>query len=149
MYDLHSRREYSAQREKAMPDVYVYYFTERDEASGENMLSTRLATLETIKGRGEPVMESQIVVDATELDGDGFHNAAVGNALYGGSDLTAQIGSLELRAASRDSAALKLNEGSDGKDIYMLSLESRELRGEAKRLEVQRDDFLCGDPIAD
>jgi hypothetical protein len=132
-----------------MPDVYVYYFTERDPASGENMLSTRLATLETIKGWGEPVMESQIVVDATELDGDGFLNAGVGNALYGGNDLTTQIGSLERRAASRDSAALKLNEGSDGQDIYMLSLESRELRGEAKRLKVQRDDFLCGDPIAD
>jgi hypothetical protein len=132
-----------------MPDVYVYYFRERDEASGENMLSTRLATLEAIKGRGEPVMESQIVVDETELDGNGFLNAAVGNALYGGNDLTAQIGSLELRAASRDSAALKLNEGSDGRDIYMLSMESRELRGQAKRLKVQRDDFPCGDPIAE
>jgi hypothetical protein len=132
-----------------VPDVYVYYFRERDEVSGENKLSARLATLETIRGKGEPVMESQMVVDDTELDADGFLDTAIGNALYGGNDLTAQIGSLELRAASRDNAALKLNEASDGKDKYMLHLESRELRGQAKRLKVQRDDFLCGDPFAE
>jgi len=47
-----------------MTDVYVYYFT-RSGPHGEKVLSKRRATLETINGRGQAVMESQIVVDHT------------------------------------------------------------------------------------
>ena len=54
-----------------MTDVYVYHFMRRGPA-GENILSKRRATLGTIKGKGEAVMESQIVVDHTEVDGNGF-----------------------------------------------------------------------------
>jgi len=35
-------------------------------------LSTRLATLQSIKSPGKPVMESQLVVDQPESDEDGF-----------------------------------------------------------------------------
>jgi hypothetical protein len=45
-----------------MTDVYVYYFT---AGPGGKDISSKRATLETIKGKGEPVMESQIVVDHT------------------------------------------------------------------------------------
>ncbi len=50
-----------------MSDVYVYHFMRRGPA-GKNILSKRRATIETINGKGEAVMESQIVVDQTEVD---------------------------------------------------------------------------------
>jgi hypothetical protein len=129
-----------------MSDVYVYYFRGAVGTVGEKMLSTRPATLETIKGKGEPIMESQIVVDHTELDGGGFLIASAGNDTYPVNDLTAQIGSLELRAASRDSQALTLDESIEGKNKYMLGLESRELRRQAARLKSQRTDLTAGEP---
>jgi hypothetical protein len=49
-------------------------------------------------------------------------------------ELWTQIRSLELRAKSRDTARLKLNESTEGGDQYMLRLESRELRHQATRL---------------
>jgi hypothetical protein len=55
-----------------MTDKYVYHFTGPFGPGGEIAVSPRAATLEAIQGRGEPVMESQIVVDQTELDCDGF-----------------------------------------------------------------------------
>ena len=61
-----------------MSDVYVYHFMRRGPA-GENILSKRRATLETIKGKGEAVMESQIVVDHTEVDGNGFLIGGIDN----------------------------------------------------------------------
>jgi hypothetical protein len=60
-------------------DVHVYYFLVWDRMAGEKMLFARPATLEAIAGRGEPVMESQIVVDHTELDAEGFLLANVGD----------------------------------------------------------------------
>jgi hypothetical protein len=57
---------------EAMPDVYLYHFVSRAGPGAETNLSARPATLETIKGNGEPIMESQIVVDHTELDKKGF-----------------------------------------------------------------------------
>lgn len=121
-----------------MTDMYVYYFKGYPGSAGENTLSERPATLEAIKARGEPVMASQIVVDHTELDPEGFLNPYAGkhSAL---NDLAAEIGSLERRALSRDSAALELNDTTEGKDKYMLSLESRELRVQARKLKTQRD----------
>jgi len=127
-----------------MTDVYVYYFMRLGPA-GEMSLSKRRATLETIKGRGEAVMESQIVVDQTEVDGLGF--------LIGGADREpcvtdvpwGEIRSLERRAASRDREALTLNEGSEGDLIYSLRLESRELRNQAQRMKKRRADSMAGE----
>jgi hypothetical protein len=89
-----------------MTDAYVYYF----------------------KGW---IMESQLVVDRSELDENGFLITGAVN------DLSFQIGSLERRAASRDGEASKLNDGDEGRDKYMLSLESRELRNQARKLNEQ------------
>jgi hypothetical protein len=133
-------------RETPMTDVYVYYFMRYDGPTGENILSKRRATLETIKSRGgEAVMESQIVVDHTEVDGNGFLIGGVGNALHPMDELWAQIRSLERRANSRDSEALTLNESGEGQRIYLLHLESRELRNQAQRLKKQRADSLAGE----
>jgi hypothetical protein len=129
-----------------MSDVYVYCFTEWCGPAAENILSIRRATLGAIKGRGgEPVMESQIVVDHTELDSNGFFMARIGSDSYAVNELSAQIRSAELRAASRDSEALKMNDGADGKDKYMLSLESRELRKQARKLSDRRAELMAGD----
>jgi hypothetical protein len=125
-----------------MSDVYVYYFMRRGPA-GENILSKRRATLETINGRGEAVMESQIVVDHTEVDGDGFLIGGVGNTSHPMDELWAQIRSLERRANSRDSEALELNESTEEERRYMLRLESRELRKQAQRLRKQRADSMA------
>jgi hypothetical protein len=125
-----------------MCDVYIYYFKISNGPGGENMLSTRPATLEAIKGRGEPVLESQIVVDHTELNGDGFLAAAVGDGSNTTYDIAAQIRSLELRAASRDTEALA---SADGIEQYMLGLESRELRKQARNLKSRRAEFIDGE----
>ena len=119
-----------------MTDKYVYHFKGLPGSADENTLSPRRATLAAIRGAGVPVMESQIVVDHTELDGDGFvrlrsHNSGPVD------DLAAQISSLERRALSRDSEASHLQDGDSGKDRYMLSLESRELRKQAQALKTQ------------
>jgi hypothetical protein len=126
-----------------MCDAYVYCFMERNAATGEKALSKWPATLEAIKGKGEPIMESQIVVDDTELDSDGYFNARVGCGSDVVNDLSAQIWSLEVRAASRDLEASKLNDNSEGKDKYMLSLESRELRGQARMIRRRRSELLA------
>jgi len=118
-----------------MCDVYIYYFKTSNDPDGKNILSRRPATLEAIKGRGEPVMESQIVVDHTELDADGFLVAAIGNDSNATDDIASQVWSLEVRAASRDNAALA---SADGIERYMLSLESRELRKQARNLQSRR-----------
>ena len=128
-----------------MTDVYVYYFTRRHGPAGETTLSNRRATLDTIKNRGEPVMESQIVVDHTEVDGNGFLIGGVDNQSQPMDEGWAQIRSLERRARSRDCEALRLNESTDGSRKYMLSLESRELRRQAHELRNQRADLMVGE----
>jgi len=125
-----------------MSDVYVYRFVRRGPA-GEDILSKRRATLETIKGKGEPVMESQIVVDHTEVDGNGFLIGGIDYESHPMDELWAEIRSLERRASSRDSEALTLNESSEGARIYLLRLESRELRSQAQRLRKQRADSMA------
>jgi hypothetical protein len=124
-------------------DQYIYYFTVRDTATGEIRLSSRPATLKAITGQGEPIMESQLVVDHSELDEHGFYIAGIGGGSRPADDIAAQIRSVELRAASRDSEALKMNDAAEGKDKYMLSLESRELRNQARKLKAQRSDLLA------
>jgi hypothetical protein len=125
-----------------MCDAYLYYFIAPNGPNGRNILSMRPATLEAIKGRGEPVMESQIVVDHTELDEEGYLTAAFGGDSREMNDITAQIRSLELRAASRDSEAIA---SADGIEQYMLSLESRELRKQARLLKSQRTELMAGE----
>ena len=128
-----------------MTDVYVYYFMRCRGQTDGNVLSNRRATLETIKGKGEAVMESQIVVDHTEVDANGFLIGGVGNESHPMDELWAQIRSLERRANSRDSEALTLNERGEGQRIYLLRLESRELRNQAQRLKKQRADSMAGE----
>jgi len=123
-----------------MCDVYVYYFRTSNGPNGNRILSTRLATLEAIKDRGEPVMESQMVVDHTELDEDGFLVVTFGNNSVAIEDLTAQVRSLEARAHSRDNQALA---SADGIEQYMLSLESRELRKQARHLKRRRAEIIA------
>jgi hypothetical protein len=113
-----------------MSDVYVYYFMRPGKVS-----SKRRATLETIKEIGEPVMESQLVVDHTEVDSNGFLIGWVDNQSQPLDEHWSQIRSLEKRAASRDSEAQDLSESTDGSRKYNLRLESRELRHQAQQLE--------------
>jgi hypothetical protein len=122
--------------------VYIYYFKTSNGSDGKDILSMRPATLDAIKGRGEPVMESQIVVDHTELDADGFLVAAIGNDSKALDYIAFQIRSLETRAASRDIAALA---SADRREQYMLSLESRELRKQARALKSRRTEMRAGE----
>jgi hypothetical protein len=124
-----------------MTDKYVYHFVGPDGAGGKNVLSARAATLEAIQSRGEPVMESQTVVDQSELDDDGFL-VRFGTRANVIDSLWSQIRSLKLRAESRDVEALQLNEATDGERKYMLQLESQELRRQAEMLKAQRFELL-------
>jgi hypothetical protein len=128
-----------------MTDVYVYYFMRFRAPAGENILSKRRATLEAIKGKGEAVMESQIVVDHTEVDDNGFLIGGIGSESHTMDELWAQIRSLERRAKSRDSEALTLDENREGRLIYLLHLESRELRNQAQGLKKQRADSMAAE----
>ena len=119
-----------------MADVYVYRFKGWDGPT-ESDVRSRRATLETIKEIGDPIMESQIVVDEGELDAHGFC-CSVANDSDPAEDLTDEINSLYLRAAARDSEALNLDEATSGAHKYMLQLESRELRKEAQVLQRQQ-----------
>ena len=125
-----------------MADRYVYYFMRPNGSAGRSTLSKRRATLEAIKGKGEPVMESQLVVDHTEVDDLGFLIGGVSNDAQPLDELWAQIRSLERRANSRDIEALVLDENAEGTRKYMLSLESRELRAQALKLKKQRTDLM-------
>ena len=86
-------------------------------------------------------MESQLVVDQSELDADGFllRFAISTHAI---DNLWSEIRSLGLRAESRDTEALKLNESTEGQRKYMLQLESRELRAQARKLKAERIELL-------
>lgn len=126
-----------------MSDAYVYFFKVRNPQTGGYTVSERPAKLEAICGVGEAIMESQIVVDDTELDCAGYYVAANKEGSYLVDDLSGQIWSLEARAASRDIEAMTLDEGTKGKDKYMLSLESRELRSQARQLKNQQSDVVA------
>jgi hypothetical protein len=142
--DLQFERQSLYAGRTPMGDMYVYHFMRRGPA-GENILSRRWATLETINGMGEAVMESQIVVDHTEVDGNGYLVGRSGNEAHPTDELWAQIRSLERRANSRDIEALALNESGEGARSYLLRLESRELRKQAQRLRKQGADSMVGE----
>jgi hypothetical protein len=127
-----------------MTDVSVYYFLRHGGHGGKELLSERRATLETIKDRGTAVMQSQRVVDHTEVDGNGF--------LIGGAsdesdpELWSQIRSLEARAKSRDREALKIVEGAASGRRHMLLGESLELRNQARLLMTRVDRMRADKP---
>jgi hypothetical protein len=124
-----------------MTDVYVYCFIERDGPAETNGHARPRATLETIKAIGDPIMESQIVVDDAELDSRGFFLGSVANDSRPSEDVRNEIRSLNLRAAARDREALTVADDAAGSARkYMLQLESRELRKQAKKLQRQCDE---------
>jgi hypothetical protein len=127
-----------------LTDAYIYYFLVRDGVTGEIARSQRRATLAAIKCIGEPIMESQIVADITEIDGAGFAIDEVSDGSSPPGDVTSEIRSLQLRADSRDVKALTLNEITEGEDKYMLQLESRELRSQAQKLHNARGVLPAG-----
>jgi len=120
-----------------MTDVYVYRFIGWDGSTEADARSRRRATLEAIKEMGDPIMESQIVVDDAELDSNGFFSGTVANDPHSTEAVTNEIKSLNLRAASRDAEALDLDDNAAGARKYMLQLESRELRKQAQLLQKQ------------
>jgi hypothetical protein len=123
-----------------MADVYVYCFVGWDGPTEADRRPRRRATLETIKAIGDPIMESQIVVDDAELDSGGFFCGSA-NDSHPGENVRNEIKSLNLRAVSRDAEALTISdaEADGGVRKYMLQLESRELRRQAKKLQKQCD----------
>jgi len=122
-----------------MADVYVYRFI-GDGSNEANGHTQRRATLETIKAIGDPIMESQIVVDEAELDSSGFFRGSVANDADSPEDARNEIKSLHLRAAARDREGRILADDAAGAaHKYMLQLESRELRKQAKKLEERCD----------
>ena len=120
-----------------MADAYVYYFTTLDKSSGKSIRSKRMATLDAIKQRGDPVMETQTTVDPSELDADGFLAGRTVSGSEPGDEVWGEIRSLNLRAAARDREALEMDERTDGARKYLLSVESRELRKQARQLQRQ------------
>ena len=129
-------REYLRER-FVMTDVFVYYFMRPGVAGGEESLSKRRATLEAIKGKGEAVMQSQHIVDHTEVDGNGFLIGGASDKSH--PELWPQIRSLELRAKSRDDEALGIEESAASERKQMLHRESLALRAEARILRARAD----------
>jgi hypothetical protein len=118
-----------------MPDAFVYYFLVRDRATGKLVSSKRRATLEAIKSKGEPLMESEMAVDASEVDAAGFLVSRFVGSADPTDELWGEIRSLKLRADSREREANQLPESSDRERKLRLCAESRELRGRAARLQ--------------
>jgi hypothetical protein len=134
-----------------MTDVFVYYFMRRGPPGGGESLSNRRATLETIQGKGEAVMQSQHIVDHTEVDGNGFVIGGTSNESHSVDELWPQIRSLELRAKSRDAEALKILEGAESARKRVLESESLELRNQARILKervdgIRAENLLNQDP---
>jgi hypothetical protein len=124
-----------------MTDAYVYRFKGLNGLSNEGPDDNRRATLDTLKGRGDPVMESQTIVDQSELDHEGFFASNSSNESPSVDNVTAEIRSLGLRSKSRDFEARDLVDLCDGQRKYMLQLESRELVKQAKHLSNQLEEM--------
>ena len=118
-----------------MPDAFVYYFLIRDRSTGSLVSSKRRATLEAIKHRGEPLLESEMAVDDSEVDAMGFltSRSVDGEDPTGG--LWGEIRSLKLRAEAREREAMQLNEGNGRERKLILFEESRELRKRSEHLQ--------------
>jgi hypothetical protein len=133
-------------KEYSMTDAYVYRFTVMNGAGNEIPADHRRATLDTLKGKGDPVMESQTIVDQSELDPEGFFASNSDDEAQSVDNVTAEIKSLGLRSQSRDFEARDLVDNSDGQRKYMLQLESRELVKQAKRLSNQLEEMANSAP---
>jgi hypothetical protein len=120
-------------------DVSVYYFMRRNGPGGEQLLSNRRATLETIKNMGEALLPSVRIVDHTEVDGNGFLIGGASDESHPVDRLWPIIRSLELRAKSRDDEAQRIAEGTDSERKSMLRFESLELRNQARELRKRLD----------
>jgi hypothetical protein len=120
-----------------MTDVSVYYFMRHGGPGGKELLSERRATLATIKDRGKAVLQSQRVVDHTEVDGNGFLIGGAGEESH--AEMWSRIRSLEARAKSRDREALKIVAGVESDRRQMLHRESLELRNQARILKTRVD----------
>jgi hypothetical protein len=107
----------------------------RSGETGE-FLSKRRATLESIVGKGEPVMESRLIVDHTEVDANGFLTGRASDDSHPVHELWARTRSLDSRANSRDIEAFDLDDGVDGERKRRLHAESRELRDQAEGLRA-------------
>lgn len=118
-----------------MPDAIVYYFLIRDRSSGRLVSSKRRATLEAIKSRGEPLLESEMTVDDSEVDAMGFLVGRKVDSSDPADELWGEIRSLRLRAESREREASQLSDGTDRERKLMLGAESRELRNRSDRLQ--------------
>jgi hypothetical protein len=116
-----------------MADVFVYHFMRHSGPHTKGLLSKRRATLETIRDKGEAVMESQRIVDHTEVDGNGFVIGGASSESHALDELWPQIRSLELRAKSRDDEALKI----ESAHRQRLHLEGIELRNQAQILRTR------------
>ena len=118
-----------------MPDAFVYYFLIRDRSSGTLISSKRRATLEAIKSKGEPLWESRLAVDDSELDATGFLVSRADSGSDPMDELWSDVRSLRLRADSRDREARQLSEIHREKKLTLYA-ESRELRNTADRLQL-------------
>lgn len=130
-----------------MSDAYIYLFTRFDTQTGTMAVSNYRATLEAIRGRGEPVMETQLVVDDSELDNEGCLHRRVASPANASDMLAGEINSLRCRAESRDRAAISLGDNA-GDARYMLRLESRELRKQMIVLQRLHGELNTGCSIA-
>jgi len=127
-------------------DVYVYNF-HRFAVGGErpsrSLFSAALTAIENI---GTPIMESQAVVDTSQLNAEGYFMPSAGFGSPEITQLSADIKTLEIRAAARDLLAQSMDAGADeAATIYMLSLESRHLRRQAQKLTIQRSEMLAAE----
>jgi hypothetical protein len=113
-------------------DVHIFYFMVWDRATGGNVLFARPATLEAIMGRGEPVLESQIVVDHTDLDANGFLITGAGDDSPAFDDQTAQDGC--------DREMLESHRSAPGNADYLHDADSREPRTQSSPLKKQHAD---------
>jgi hypothetical protein len=118
-----------------MPDAFVYYFLIRDRSTGRLVSSKRRATLEAIKGKGEPLLESAMAVDDSEVDSKGFLVGRAQGSAEPTDELWGEIRSLRLRAGAREREAAQLNDSSDRERKLILRAESQELRTRADRLQ--------------
>ena len=128
-----------------MSDVYVYYFHPFTIDGVDGSRSLFAATLSAIQKLGYPIMESQIVIDGSEVSEQGILIPTEGFGSEIDSHLSAKIRTLELRAAARDRQARSMNESTDGAAIYLLGLESRHLREKAQELSRQRAEAVAGE----
>jgi hypothetical protein len=129
-----------------MSDVYVYNFQLFSVGGEWRSPSLFSATLSAIGKIGTPIMESQAVVDASQITAEGYVVPSIGLGSLEITELSTEIESLGIRAAARDLLAHSMDARGDEAAIYMLSLESRHLRQQAHRLILQRNEILAAEP---